>query len=198
MFEKDVERLQRRIQNNEGKEIVFYGSSSIRLWVSMEEDLAPFSTLRLGFGGSTFEWLNYYFESIFKDIEPRHVIIYAGDNDMSNGFSPEQIRDQFNELQDKLNDLYSSIDIHGITIKPSPHRKGYLEQIIETNHLLKEALTSEGKSRQINIFDPMLKNGEPRPELFKSDGLHMNRKGYEIWSQEVFAYLQKKMGQKPH
>ncbi len=31
---------------------VFYGSSTIRLWKNMAQDLAPHQTLNLGFGGA--------------------------------------------------------------------------------------------------------------------------------------------------
>ena len=33
------------------------------------------------------------------------------------------------------------------------------------------------------------RSGEPRPELFVDDQLHMNEKGYRIWRDVIGAYL---------
>ena len=32
-------------------------------------------------------------------------------------------------------------------------------------------------------------NGEPIPEIFLEDSLHMNAKGYAIWQKEIQPYL---------
>lgn len=200
MFEKDIRKLRRRIKNFDFEEntIAFYGSSSIRLWVNIERDLHPFSILNLGFGGSTFYWMNEYFHDIFDEIEVSHVVLYGGDNDMSNDFSPSDIREQFVKLKRKLETKYPGVIIHGITIKPSPHRKEYLEAIKLTNEYLRKELTRDNKIYQADVFHDMLDNkNQPRAELFLSDGLHMNKKGYEVWTKSLQDYL-KKMGPKPH
>ena len=36
----------------------------------------------------------------------------------------------------------------------------------------------------------LLENNEANPELFVEDGLHMNSKGYEIWTKLVKSYLE--------
>jgi lysophospholipase L1-like esterase len=35
------------------------------------------------------------------------------------------------------------------------------------------------------------KDGQPRPDIFVADRLHMNAKGYELWKQIVGAHLDK-------
>jgi lysophospholipase L1-like esterase len=41
----------------------------------------------------------------------------------------------------------------------------------------------------IDVFEAMLDSrGGPRAELFLADGLHMNRAGYELWTQLLFPY----------
>ncbi len=42
----------------------------------------------------------------------------------------------------------------------------------------------------IDIDPPMLDaQGKPRPELFRWDGLHMNAKGYAIWTSIIKPIL---------
>ena len=44
----------------------------------------------------------------------------------------------------------------------------------------------------INIWDSMLnQDGTRMPELFIEDGLHMNKKGYEVWTKKVRESLGK-------
>ena len=45
-------------------------------------------------------------------------------------------------------------------------------------------------SRSIDVSAAMLdSNGKPRPELFRWDGLHMNARGYAIWTSIIKPVL---------
>ena len=67
---------------------VFYGSSSFRLWNNMEENLNRKDIINLGFGGSTLEAANFYFESLVIPFQPKSIVFYGGDNDIGNGDTP--------------------------------------------------------------------------------------------------------------
>jgi len=41
----------------------------------------------------------------------------------------------------------------------------------------------------VDVFTPMLKDGQMRPELFVTDMLHMNHQGYEIWAKLIAPLL---------
>jgi lysophospholipase L1-like esterase len=42
----------------------------------------------------------------------------------------------------------------------------------------------------INVFPRMLgSDGQPRPEIFVEDRLHMNAEGYKLWTEIVGQYL---------
>lgn len=193
MFEDEIQKLERkiaRIKNHEDL-VVFYGSSSIRLWVKIEEDLAPLNVINLGFGGSSFEWMSHYYHRVFKDLHPAQVVLYGGDNDISNGSSALQIAHDFIRIKDQIESRYPKAAIHGMTIKPSPAREPLFAKTREANQLLKKTLTMGDKIRQINVFDAMLAaDGKVNPELFMADQLHMNRKGYDIWTSVVREYFQ--------
>ena len=69
--------------------IMMTGSSSIRMWTSMEEDFSAFPVLNRGFGGATIpEVLHFAGRYIFQH-EPQIIVFYCGENDISEGASLE-------------------------------------------------------------------------------------------------------------
>lgn len=184
-FENEIKDLERKILNHKNQDqlVVFYGSSSIRLWESLSEDLAPLNTLNLGFGGSSFSWCIYYFDRLFSKLKPAHIVIYVGDNDLGVGIPPEKVLKKFRALVKMIRLSFPDVPIDFITIKPSPERTYLQPEIRLTNDLIRKELLSISKGRLINVFDSMLdENGVARPELYLEDQLHMNEKGYEIWT----------------
>src|ERR1035438_5676669 len=63
--------------------IVFTGSSSIRYWDTLSEDMKPHTAINRGFGGSHLSHVNKYASRIVIPYRPRAVVLYAGENDMS-------------------------------------------------------------------------------------------------------------------
>lgn len=91
-YEEEVKRLEIEISALENKEgLVFYGSSSIRLWETLEADFGEYAPLNIGFGGSTLAACVWFFERIFSSLKPTSLVIYAGENDLGDGREPEEI-----------------------------------------------------------------------------------------------------------
>ena len=60
------------------------------------------------------------------------------------------------------------------------------------NSSIKLLASDDAYLEYINIWDPMLnQDGTRMPELFIEDGLHMNKKGYEVWTKKVRESLGK-------
>ena len=61
-----------------------------------------------------------------------------------------------------------------------------VDQMREANRLIREHARSQQNLGYIDIFTPMLgAGGTPQKELFIEDGLHLNDKGYELWTKVV-------------
>ncbi len=183
-FESEIEDLEKQIIDYPNKEdlVVFYGSSSFRLWESLHNDMKPLNVINLGFGGSSFSWCIYYFDRLFTKIKPKHIVIYVGDNDLANGIPPEKVVKKFQMLANLIRTAFPNVPMDFITIKPSPIRTYLLPEIKLTNNLIRKELMGIKKASLINVFDSMLnENGVARPELYLEDELHMNEKGYKIW-----------------
>ncbi|MGO0999390.1 SGNH/GDSL hydrolase family protein [Lysobacter sp. CA196] len=172
--------------------IVFVGSSSIRYWQSLDTDFPGVAIINRGFGGSRVYDSLYYAERIVTPYQPRAVVFYAGDNDLSEGRTPAQVRDDFAAFVERVRAAVPQARIGFIAIKPSPSRAALLPQVREANALVRAYAQQAKGVDYLDVYRPMLQaSGAPRPELFLDDALHMNRSGYEIWTDVVGAWLGK-------
>lgn len=190
-YEDEVKRLEaERLNYKYAPETVFYGSSSIRMWDSLYKDFAEFKPANLGFGGSTLAACVWYFERILVPVKPKQIVFYAGDNDLGDGRHPEEVFIFFQQMMARVSETYDDIPFAYISIKPSPARWNLNESIKYANKLIANELQKYSNAQYIDVYSAMLNAaGQPKPELFSPDGLHMSPKGYELWKPVVSKYL---------
>jgi len=63
-------------------QVLFIGSSSIRMWTTLATDMSPVPVLNRGFGGSKTGEVLAVFERIVLPCSPRVIVYYCGDNDL--------------------------------------------------------------------------------------------------------------------
>jgi lysophospholipase L1-like esterase len=170
--------------------ILFVGSSSFRLWKDLQSDFPEHPLINRGFGGSSFPDLMLYKDEIIKPYAPRQVVVYCGENDLAGGASPEKVVSDFKAFFSYLRGLSADTHVAFVSIKPSPSREHILDNVKKANEMIKSFLETQKKTAYINIFAPMLKpDGSFREELFVQDRLHMNEKGYDIWTAAIKPHL---------
>jgi len=81
-FEKDIEAFEKMdmVSRYGSNMALFVGSSSIRFWNTLADDLAPHPVLNRGFGGSTLHEVNHYFDRIVSKYSPKQIFLYCGEN----------------------------------------------------------------------------------------------------------------------
>ena len=162
--------------------IVFIGSSSIKNWTDVAADFPGLPVLNRGFGGSTLADVVYYIDRILIRYRPRRVVLYAGDNDMVEGRTPEQVVGDYRAFIARLRSALPKARVVYVAIKPSPSRRIYIDRMRETNQRIRAEIARDSLQTYVDIFTPMLNaTGQPRPELFLSDSLHLSRAGYLLW-----------------
>lgn len=171
--------------------VLCIGSSSMRGWHdTIDEDLAPLTLIKRGFGGSTMNDLFHFTERIVIPYQPRAILVYEGDNDVAQGVSPQGIANAFLAFRQAVRSELPRTRIYVLSVKPSPARWDMWPQIQQANTLLREICDQDGLLTFVDISAGMLKaNGEPRPEIFQEDDLHMNALGYESWAKQVSSIL---------
>lgn len=170
--------------------VVFTGSSSIRMWTALGEDFPGVPVLNRGFGGSQLRDVVHYAEQAVVHYRPRKIVVYAGDNDIDAGRSPQQVVSDFRAFLVRVRRDLPETPIVFISIKPSPSRASQLAAQRGANALLRAEAGKWRRVEFVDVFTPMLgADGQPRPELFIDDRLHMNRAGYELWRGIVGPYV---------
>lgn len=166
--------------------VVFVGSSSIRLWKTLAEDLPELSVLNRGFGGSVISEAVHYAPRIVLPYKPRMIVMYSGGNDLHLGLTPEQVRKDFEAFVSTVHASLPATRIVYISINPSVARWSEEERVLETNRQIEKYVrdkSAEGvRLAYIDSHSKLLsEEGKPRPEILRADGLHLNADGYAAW-----------------
>jgi lysophospholipase L1-like esterase len=187
--EWDVRGLETEAKQLPRNAAVFYGSSSIRMWETLAADLGSDAVVNRGFGGSTLEACAYFFARLVVPLRPCSLVLYAGDNDLGDGRSPEQVLGFFRSFMAKFDALLPGRPFAFISVKPSPARIGILDRIRKVNDLVRAEIEGRRNRYFIDVFSAMLQaNGTPRTELYLEDGLHLSAAGYRVWTQQIWPY----------
>jgi lysophospholipase L1-like esterase len=166
--------------------IVFTGSSSIRMWKSLQDDMAPLPVLNRGFGGSQISHVNHFASRIVLPYRPSAVVLYAGDNDLAAGSAktPESVLGDFQRFVSIVHGADPDVPIYFLAIKPSISRWDRWPVMSEANERIARFARATDGVVYVDVATAMLgESGEPRPELFIADGLHMTAEGYALWTQ---------------
>jgi lysophospholipase L1-like esterase len=164
--------------------VVFYGSSSIRLWTTLAVDFPDVNLLNLGFGGSTLAACAWFFERVVVPASPRSILFYAGDNDLGDGRQPEEVYLFFCAFAEKMQQYLPGTSLSFLSIKVSPARWSIASAIKRTNELIAGEISKRPDCQYIDMTSCLLDSaGEPRREFFEVDGLHLNPVGYRAWQQ---------------
>lgn len=164
--------------------ILFVGSSSIVGWKTLREDMAPLTVINRGFGGSTMSDLIHWLDPLVLKYRPRAVVVYEGDNDIGqHQATPEHVLQQFTTLVSRIHAVLPETRIYFLAIKPSVLRWAAWPAMMRTNELIRTFSTQDELLVYVDVASPMLdERGQPKKEIFEADGLHMNARGYELWS----------------
>ncbi|WP_234735946.1 GDSL-type esterase/lipase family protein [Tellurirhabdus bombi] len=194
-FEKEI--LDFEAKDNSSKPpknaILFTGSSSIRLWPEMERYFPGKVILQRGFGGSQLSDVIRYADRVIIKYKPKQVVVYAGENDIALNVSAQEVYNRFVTLFTHVRTKLPKTPFVFISLKPSPSRRKHQAAVREANDLIRAYLAKHKKTTFVDVYTPMLNGTGPdapiRGELFKSDSLHMNEKGYQIWAEKLRPVL---------
>jgi len=184
-----IEQLQQRSPAPPSP-IVFYGSSSIRLWDSLADDFPGLPVVNRGFGGATMAACSWFFGRLVRPLAPRSVVLYAGDNDLSDGATPENVLAQLDRLNHQLDaDCGPGTRLALLSVKVSPARLHLAPRISELNLGLQAAVKGRPNSVWIDVAGVLMSSDRPDPQFFQGDGLHLNPSGYEAWTGVIRGFL---------
>jgi lysophospholipase L1-like esterase len=191
-WERDIAAFEASEKTNPPPQhcIVFIGSSSIRIWKTLQNNFPGFPVVNRGFGGSQLADSVNYADRIVIPYHPREVVMYAGSNDINAGKTAEIVFGDFVAFATRVHAALPKTVIAYISIAPNPSRWKEVEEVKRANSLIQDYCSHHSNLKFINVFPLMLgPDGKPKPEIFLKDGLHMNERGYAIWKPAIMPFL---------
>ena len=199
-FEEEVSILERLDIEEKAaeKDILFIGSSSIRLWDNINEDMYPYSSVKRGYGGAHFYDLIHFSERLVKNHTPKAIIIFvANDITGSNGLtnlvgdlSPNEVKRLFKLNYKLIRSIHKFIPIFLIETTPTLKRWKVWSEILKSNKKLESFCKKEPNLYYIGTRDKFIGvDGLPIKSLFQNDELHLNTDGYKLWSNIIKTKL---------
>ncbi len=174
--------------------IIFAGSSSIRLWTSLKEDMVPYPVIHRGYGGARLSDFAVYAPRIFDPHQFRAAVIFIA-NDITGGEAdktPEEVLALYKDVVKTIRKNHKDTPVFWIAVTPTSSRWKAWPQIEKANKLIKEYSEKSKNLYFIRTDSAFLgDDGKPKDELFRSDLLHLNDKGYEVWKELVKTELDK-------
>ena len=177
--------------------VVFVGSSSIRLWKTLASDMQPMPVLNRGFGGSRLFDSIYYSDELISKHEPSLVVLFSGTNDISGSKpkSAQQVCSLFRQLVQRLRWQDHKLTICNIAITPTMARKEHIAIVREANRLIRMECEADPL---LEFVDPTVDlvdaNGRPDLRFFRRDQLHLNKRGYAVWTRHLRPLVQRLYG----
>ena len=172
--------------------VLFVGSSSFTKWTDVQSYFPTHTIINRGFGGSSLPDVIRYADDIIFPYNPKQVVIYCGENDFagSDTTTVQTVVNRVKQLFGMIRRKWHNENVVFISIKPSPSRKKYWPKMIEANAQIKQFLTRQKNTSFVDVFPLMLvTDNQAIPEIFLSDSLHMNAKGYAIWQKVIEPVL---------
>lgn len=81
--------------------MLFVGSSSIAMWKTLAEDIAPLPVINRGIRGAQVEDVNRWFDRMVAPYRARAIVFYAGENDIAAGKSVDGVLADFDTFMQR-------------------------------------------------------------------------------------------------
>lgn len=164
-------------------QIVFFGSSTIRMW-DLAASFPDLKTVNRGFGGGEMADLPRYVGRVVTPLKPRVIVISTGGNDIERGAAAEEIAGNFQRMVETVRKDLPNTRVVVFGVKPYPAIASKIVEVRKTNALLR---TSAERSNNSVVFIDVEAivlgtDGKPRGDLFQQDGVHLTPEGYKLYT----------------
>ncbi len=171
-------------------ELLFIGSSTIRMWKSLPADFPEHKVINHGFGGSEIADATHFADRLVFPVAPRIIYLRSGTNDIHNGKSPAQVFEDYKKFTETVWAKLPETEIVFLGLAPTIQRIKEVDKGNELMRLVKEYTAKNPKLKVVDTADSTVgPDGKPRADLFIADGLHFNDAGYKILAERVRPFL---------
>lgn len=172
--------------------LLFFGSSSFRLWDSMSDDMWPYPSINRGYGGAKFVDMFLFAERMLKPHQYRALMLFAA-NDVKGEDAdslPAEVECAVREIIRVSKSHQPSAPIFIVEVTPTGKRFASWVATRKINATLREVALTTDNCFFIATADHYLdETSRPMLEYFIDDQLHLNEAGYDVWAGIIKAKL---------
>lgn len=195
-WENDIQKFEQldSIEKYSADALLFAGSSSIKLWTTLEKDMAPYPVIQRGYGGAKLSDFAVYANRIFAPHTCRAIIVFIA-NDITGSKSdkrPGEVAALVRDVLKTIRKTHPVTPVFWIAITPTAARWSAWNKISKVNYKISKICEDNRNTWFIRTdFAFLDKEGNPRTELFIDDKLHLNQQGYALWTDIIKKELEK-------
>ncbi len=173
--------------------ILLIGSSIFRKWTTCAADLAPLAVTNRAFGGSQTPEQLFFFERLVPASHAGVVVWYCGSNDVNAQRAPADVLANTREWLALTRAALPGVRVVLVSVIRAPQKRadGKLAPVDEINR----GLLALGEAEDVDYLDvnPALEDatGEPLPDCYVADQLHLTPEGYRRLTTVLRPVLEK-------
>ena len=189
-----IEELVRRGDSEAVPEdaLLFFGSSSFRLWENMATDMEPYLTANRGYGGAKYVDMVLFADQILRQHSYRALMLFAANDarDQPDDSTPEEITIVVREIIRISQDHQPDAPVFIVEITPTISRWSAWNKNRQLNAALREIALTTPNVRFIPTAEHFLRaDGTVDESVFVDDKLHLNKAGYQRWAKLIKTSL---------
>lgn len=189
-WEETIARLESKdaLEQHPDDSILFLGSSSVRLWETIGEDVAPWHPIQRGYGGAKFSDLAVFADRLIRSHRFQAVVIFVANDVTGKQSDPStyEIKQLVRNVLRTIRKQYDTVPIFLVEITPTESRFQAWDEICDVNSMLRELALTSPNTWFVETAEHYLdENKRPISQYFRDDGLHQNREGYKLWGKLI-------------
>lgn len=172
--------------------VLFIGSSSIRLWDSIAQDMGPYKPIQRGYGGANYRDLAVFAKQLCEPHRYQACVVFVA-NDIA-GKDNDTPLPHVTRLAQHICRVslkhQPDAPVFIVEVTPTPSRFAVWDKIQWVNAGLRGIALTQPKVNFIATAEHYLDaQKQPIAAYFRDDKLHQNASGYELWSRLIKASL---------
>jgi hypothetical protein len=197
-WDKDIQKFEQLDRNEKypADAILFAGSSSIRLWSTLEKDMSPYHIIQRGYGGAKLSDFAVFADRIITPHMCKAIVIFIANDIMGTAQdkTPKEVSALFRNVLKTIRKSHPSTPVFWIAVTPTPLRWKVWPEIQKANAMIRNICDNKKNTYFVKTdFAFLNENRVPKDELFRDDKLHLTEKGYAVWTDIIKKELNDKL-----
>ncbi len=166
--------------------LLFVGSSSIRFFYNLDTFFVGRVVVKKGFGGAKIGDVEYYKDDLILKHRPAVLCLYLGTNDiLYRDATVPVIAEEYVDLVEGLLDGMPHVSVALIALRPIRDVSNN-NKFSQLNERMKTYSLSRNNVAYLDVNEVLLEDdGLADSALLQFDGLHLNKRGYDAWGNEM-------------